>query len=91
MCADVWNDIRLPGEGYLFKEQTYDHPGLTAEALVKKVLAHFTEPGDLVCDPFMGVSTTAVACKQMGRSYCGSELNPRYIEIGEQRLLQGVM
>jgi DNA modification methylase len=90
-CKDVWDDIRLPGEGYFFKEQTYNHPGLTAEALVRKVLQHFTEPGDLICDPFMGTGTTAVAAKSMGRLYTGSELNPKYIEIGSQRLLQGVM
>lgn len=46
----------------------------------------FTEPGDIVLDPFMGSGTTAVACVRLGRKYIGFELNPQYVEVAQQRL-----
>jgi len=33
-----------------------------------------TQPGQLVCDPFMGSGTVAVAARKLGRAYCGYEL-----------------
>lgn len=46
----------------------------------------FTEPGDIVLDPFMGSGTTAVACVRLGRKYIGFELNPQYVQVAQQRL-----
>lgn len=46
----------------------------------------FTKPGDVVLDPFMGSGTTAVACRRLDRRYVGIELDPKYIQIAQQRL-----
>ncbi len=46
----------------------------------------FTQPGDLVLDPFMGSGTTAVAAQQLDRCYVGTELNPEYIAVAHERL-----
>lgn len=46
----------------------------------------FTEPGDLVLDPFIGSGTTAVACVRLGRKYIGFEWNPEYVQVARQRL-----
>lgn len=46
----------------------------------------FTEPGDLVLDPFIGSGTTAVAAVRLGRRYLGFELNPQYVAVAQQRL-----
>lgn len=86
-CKNLWNDIRLVGEGYYFREPTYGHPAMTSLALTLKIIEYFTEDGETVLDPFMGVGTTAVACKKLGRNYVGFEINPSYIEIGRARLL----
>lgn len=83
---DLWDDVRLPGEGYFFREKRYDHPGLTSELLTTKVLEHWTLENELVLDPFMGVGTTAVACKKYNRNFIGSELNPEYISVAQKRL-----
>lgn len=43
-----------------------------------KVITHlierYTEPGDLVFDPFMGLGTTAVAAERTGRRWVGCEI-----------------
>lgn len=85
-AKDLWDDVRLPGEGYFFREQRYDHPGLTSLKLTEKFLEHFTVEGDVVLDPFGGVGTTAVACKGMNRNYFLTEINPKYIEVANDRL-----
>lgn len=42
--------------------------------------------GQTVLDPFMGSGTTGVACVQLGRSFIGIEIEPRYFDIACQRI-----
>ena len=44
-----------------------------------------------VCDPFMGIGTTAVAAKYLNRSFVGIEIEERYCEIAARRCCQDVM
>jgi DNA modification methylase len=44
-----------------------------------------TKPG-LVYDPFMGAGTTGLVAHRLGRDYLGSELNPEYVKIANERL-----
>lgn len=46
----------------------------------------FTQPNDVVLDPFLGSGTTAVAAKQSGRRCIGIEVNAEYIQVAHQRL-----
>jgi len=87
-CYDIWDDIRMPGEGYYFREERYPHPGLTSQRLVGRIVRYFTREGETVFDPFMGTGTTAVVCERGGRKWMGSELNPEYVKIAEERLNQ---
>ncbi len=83
---DLWNDVRLIGEGYFCREETFGHPGRTSDELTRKVLETFTIVGDSVLDPFSGVGTTAVCCKELGRNWMGIELNEEYNKVALQRL-----
>jgi site-specific DNA-methyltransferase (adenine-specific) len=46
----------------------------------------FTEPGDIVLDPFMGSGTTAIACIRNDRRYIGIELVEEYVRLAEERI-----
>lgn len=46
----------------------------------------FTQPGDVVLDPFIGSGTTALAAVKLGRIYVGIDTNPEYVELSRQRL-----
>jgi len=87
-CYDVWDDIRMPGEGYFFNEQRFPHPGLTPLKLMMRILHYFSNEQELVLDPYCGTGTAIVAAKQLGRKGIGIEINERYCEIGAKRLRQ---
>lgn len=44
--------------------------------LVRKIMQYSSNPGDLVCDFFLGNGTTAFVARELGRSCIGFELNP---------------
>ena len=91
MVPDLWDDIRLKGEGYFFREETYGHPGYTPERLMKRFVSLLSEPGETVVDPFLGTGTTAWAAKTLSRKCIGIEVNERYCEIAAKRMAQGVL
>lgn len=86
--ADLWDDIRLPGEEYLFKEPHLHsvNPGFTSLELTKRVIETFTKEGDTVLDPFMGIGTTGVACKLLGRNFIGIEQSKKYCDYAQERI-----
>jgi len=64
------------------------HPTQKPMELFRWILKKYTEPGDLVCDPFMGSGTTVIACNQLGRRCVGIEINDEYCSIAQKRLGQ---
>jgi DNA modification methylase len=46
----------------------------------------FTQPSDVVLDPFLGSGTTSVACANLDRICIGIEKQSEYIEIAKDRL-----
>jgi site-specific DNA-methyltransferase (adenine-specific) len=62
------------------------HPTQKPTGLVRQWLKQFTDPGDLVFDPFAGSFTTGVACVQTGRRFVGIEKESKYVEIGVRRI-----
>ena len=54
--------------------------------LVSKLIDIYFPKNSLIFDPFLGIGTTAVACKQNGLNYIGSEINEEFYKIGQNRL-----
>ena len=52
----------------------------------KTLIEWFSAPGELVVDPFLGGGTTGVAALQTSRSFFGSDLDPRCVDIAGRRL-----
>jgi len=73
------------------KGKQADHPCPRKLAHVKWLVRWWSEPGDLVLDPFMGSGTTLRAAKDLGRRAIGIEIEERYCEIAAKRLEQGVL
>jgi site-specific DNA-methyltransferase (adenine-specific) len=67
------------------------HPTEKPLALVKQWVSLFSQPGELILDPFMGSGTTLRAAKDLGRRAIGVEIEERYCEIAAKRLSQQVL
>lgn len=57
----------------------------------RELISRFTEPADLVLDPFAGGGTTLAAAKSIGRRSIGIEIEERYCEIAANRCRQEVL
>lgn len=63
-----------------------DHPCPKPEWLMEQLVRDFTDPGDLILDPFAGSGTTGVAAIRLGRRFIGWERDPKYHAIAVKRL-----
>ncbi len=66
----------------------FEHPAILSEALVQDHIISWSNPGDLIFDPFMGSGTTAKMAMQCQRHYLGFEISQEYIDIAQERLRQ---
>ena len=63
-----------------------EHPTEKPVPLMVEMVADFTQPGETICDPFMGSGTTGVACVRLGRSFVGIEQDPKWFELSCRRI-----
>ena len=61
------------------------HPAVFPVALVEAVLTAFSDPGDLVFEPFCGSGTQIVAAERAGRRCFAMELDPVYCDVAVRR------
>jgi len=54
--------------------------------IMRRIVADYSRPGDLVCDPCAGTGTTLLAAHLEGRDGIGAELDPKTYELARQRL-----
>lgn len=54
--------------------------------MMEAIVRDFTDPGDLILDPYAGSGTTLLAAKRLGRSALGMEMNAEYARIAQRRI-----
>lgn len=62
------------------------HPNQKPLALCLELVAKFTEPGELVLDPFAGSGRIGEACVLLGRRYIGFDNSQEWVEKARARL-----
>lgn len=62
------------------------HPTEKAVEVIAPLIRCFSKPGDLVCDPFSGSGSTAVAAALCGRAYLGIDIDPAHVATAKARL-----
>jgi site-specific DNA-methyltransferase (adenine-specific) len=84
MAGDVWSFPTLAGRRFV--QEKVDHPTQKPLSISRRIIRHFSNPGDIVLVPFAGSGTECVAAILEGRGYLGFELNPNYIATAETRI-----
>lgn len=83
-----------PGNVWEFSHMHYcnknrkKHPTQKPEGLYERMILASSEPGDVVLDPFVGSGTALRVCQQTDRIGIGIDINPEYIEMANERLLE---
>lgn len=62
------------------------HPTQKPIALMRHCVETYSDPGDVIADPFMGSGTAGVACVRTSRKFIGVEREPRYFDIAIRRI-----
>lgn len=70
------------------RERRPGHPNQLPEAYLTRLIKAYTNPGDLVLDPFAGSGTTAVVCKKLGRRCITIDISQENVESVLERLKQ---
>lgn len=63
-----------------------EHPCQYPVELVERCVLALTNEGDIVYDPFCGVGSSIIAALKNGRVAYGTELEKKYVKIGEDRI-----
>lgn len=62
------------------------HPTEKPLPLMMELVSLFTQPGDIILDPFMGSGTTGIACVKLGRKFIGIEKDESYYDLACRRI-----
>jgi len=62
------------------------HRALMSEPFADEMIREFTQTGDTVLDPFMGLATTGIMCRKYNRNFIGIEIYEPYWEIANERM-----
>lgn len=71
--------------------EAFSHPAKFSRALIRQIYQHMIDrgyiaPGDHIADPFGGVGLGALDAMRHGLHWHGCELEPRFVELGNQNL-----
>ncbi len=77
---NIWTIKNSGGFGQKDKS-AYKHPATMPEELAHGHILSWSDPGDVVLDPFLGSGTTARIAKEENRRYIGFEIDSEYFEL----------
>lgn len=86
----AWDVIETASQSERAREPL-EHPVPKPIALLHPIIQGWTEPGDLIADPFMGSGTTLRASKNLGRKSIGVDIELAYCGLAAARLAQEVI
>lgn len=98
-CELIWTNVnkksvkllRREYNGVLGREGVRYHPTQKSLKVLGWLVEHYSEPGMVIFDPFMGVGSTGVAAVRAGRNFIGVEIQSKYFDIAQARINEAVM
>jgi len=82
--GNLWTDISPLASGL---DERLDFDTQKPEALLRRIILAFSNPGDIVADFFCGSGTTLAVAEKLGRRWIGSDLSKFAIQVTRKRLL----
>jgi len=92
---DVWG---IPSDGPFWgrvqgnnKERRPGHPNQLPEVYLERLIRAYTNPGDLMLDPFVGSGTTTVVAEALGRRSIGIDVSLVNVNSALERVQKGAV
>jgi len=71
---------------FVDRESGFHHHAVFPAHLPKMAILLYTNPGDLIVDPYMGTGTSALVAKQLDRQYIGFDIDNNYVNMANNRI-----
>jgi site-specific DNA-methyltransferase (adenine-specific) len=84
-CCGSVRKFSLQWGGEAHNHEPRLHPTQKPVGLMRWIVEQWTEPGDLVLDPYMGSGPVAQACAETGRRYVGVEIQQGFCQKAAAR------
>ena len=81
--ADIWIDVDVINS---MAQEALGYPTQKPLALLERILATSSNPGDLILDPFCGCGTTIDAAEKLGRKWIGIDITQLATSLIKNRL-----
>jgi site-specific DNA-methyltransferase (adenine-specific) len=81
-CKDVSNVWKMKH----IQHDDNSHPHQKDYDIIRKIILHSSNEGDLIFDGFMGSFSTAIACHKEKRNFLGTELDAKWHALGQKKL-----
>ena len=92
IAKSVWTiptvPLSIPDEAMKRFQLGGAHYAAFPPALPRSVIDAWSEPGDVVLDPFLGTGTTVMMARVMGRVGWGIDLNEEYLRLATWRIFE---
>lgn len=83
MRGNIW---RMKTAGQERPCKSISHPAKMPTAMAHDHIISWSNPGDVILDPFAGSGTTGVEALKLGRHFVGTEIAQEYFEIMQNNL-----
>jgi site-specific DNA-methyltransferase (adenine-specific) len=79
---NIWHYV--VGKGFNSSDkESHSHPAIFPEKLAEDHIKSWSDPGDVVLDPFCGSGTTCKMAKKNGRYYIGIDVSEEYCTLAK--------
>jgi len=88
----TYSATKVPGNSWFFPRVRFrmpeyeSHPTQKPEALLERIIAASSNPGDVILDPFAGTFTACAVAQRLERKSIGIERELDFVKIGLRRL-----
>lgn len=82
---EIW-EYNTGGSNTTKDKIAYEHPAIFPEQLAEDHIKSWSNPGDLVLDPFCGSGTTCKMAKLLHRNYIGIDVSQVYCDLAQKRI-----
>ena len=70
------------------ESELYNHPNHKPFSIIEPLIRQFSNPGDLILDPFSGSGSIGVASLRLGRDVLSVELDSHWAGVSNERFIK---